>query len=726
MELTKPPQVRIPDPPHTPKKTVTDMVHDVLIEDHYRWLEDGDSPETRAWTDAQNQRTETVMQQLPERNVLSKGMTKLMSQDTVGSPHLCGSTLFYTKRIQGKNQPVLMVMDLNQILDAGTLEGPAGNSHNQNQEHNQDQSHGRILVDPNEESKTGIVALDWWHPSSDGSMLAYGLSEKGDEWSILHVLNVKTGELLPERIERTRYSRVTWLKDNSGFYYGKYPKPGEVPPGEENYNRHVFYHRLGTGPACDPKIFGEGRPKELSYVTSLSEDGKYLLLTSSYGWNSTDLFFRDETVPGSEFTPIVEGKDALFYGRITGDTLYMVTNFQASRYKIVAVDLKNPAVENWKTLIPESPDLTIDKVEFAKGHIILSGLKHAVSHLYVYGIDGSLKREIPLPTLGTITGLTADPDSPEFFFTFESFLVPPAIYRCSVEEDDEPAIFLESARAVDQNLASIEQVFYRSKDGTKIPMFILKRAGLETPAAKAYPTVLSGYGGFNISRTPAYSPAIVPWIESGGIYASANLRGGNEYGEDWHRSGMLDNKQNVFDDFIAAGEYLISEGYTDKDHLGIWGRSNGGLLVGAALTQRPDLFRAVACGVPLLDMVRYHKFLVAYTWCSEYGDPDDPEAFKWIYAYSPYHHVHENITYPAVYTYTAESDTRVDPLHAKKMTALLQDVSSKTPAKGPMLLVVESDAGHGVGKPLHKIVDEQANMWGFLAWQLGLSISNCG
>ncbi len=263
-------------------------------------------------------------------------------------------------------------------------------------------SEATILVDPNEESKAGIVAFDWWYPSSDGSMLAYGLSEKGDEWSVLHVLNVKTGELLPERIERARYSGVTWQKDNEGFYYGRYPKPGEVPPGEENYNRHIFYHKLGTGPACDPKIFGEGRPKELSYGTSLSDDGKYLLLTVSYGWNSTDLFFRDETIPGSEFMPIIEGKDAIFYGRIIDKTLYIVTNFQASKYKIVAVDLENPAMENWKTIIPESPDMTIDNVEFTKGHMIISLLKHAVSHLHVYSLDGSFKRKsrcLPLEQL---------------------------------------------------------------------------------------------------------------------------------------------------------------------------------------------------------------------------------------------------------------------------------------------------------------------------------------
>ncbi|HBR23752.1 MAG TPA: S9 family peptidase, partial [Firmicutes bacterium] len=490
----------------------------------------------------------------------------------------------------------------------------------------------------------------------------------------------------------------------------------------------IFYHKLGTDPADDPKIYGEGCAKELSLGTSLSEDGRYMLLHVSHGWRSTDLYFRDETDPAGpagRFRPIVEGIDAHFGGRIIGETLYALTNYQASRYRVVGIDLQNPAPANWQTLIPEADDLTIEDVAFAKGHIIVSGLKHAVAHLYVYDLHGKLQREIHLPTIGSVTGLAADLESDDFFFVFESFLIPPAIYRCSVSKDapaqPQPEVILASAQAVDPNLVSIAQVFYPSKDGTQIPMFILKRRDLSVSDGTPHPTVLIGYGGFNVGKTPTYMPAIVPWIESGGIYASANLRGGNEYGEDWHRAGMQGNKQNVFDDFIAAGEYLISKGYTDHDHLGIWGRSNGGLLVGATLTQRPDLAKAVACGVPLLDMVRYHKFLIAYLWCSEYGNPEDPEAFKWLYAYSPYHHVHEDVSYPAIYTYTAESDTRVDPLHAKKMTALLQHVASIKAAKGPILLQVEADAGHGVGKPLHKIVAEQANMWAFLAWQLGLS-----
>lgn len=721
--------INIPDAPQTPRQTVTDIVHGVAIDDHYRWLEDGRSSATQAWTEAQNQRTEAVMQQLPVREKISKRLTELMSQETVGSPQLCGNQLFYMAHLQGKSQPVLMVAAVDEVAAIDDLKSPPANRAHGGHS-------GRILVDPNTESQTGIVALDWWRPSDDGSMLAYGLSEGGDEWSVLHIVDVATGKLLPEKIARTRYAGVTWQKDNKGFYYGRYPQPGTVPPGEENYNRHIFYHRLGTDPAGDPKIYGEGRARELSFGTSFSEDGRYLLLHVSHGWRRTDLYFRDETDladqvdpagPAGRFISIVEGVDAHFGGRIIGETLYALTNYQASRYRVVAIDLNNPAPANWRTIIPESDDLTIEDVAFAKEHIIISGLKHAVAHLYVYDLHGQLKREIPLPTLGSVTGLTTDLQSDDFYFVFESFLIPPAIYSCTVTNEGacaDPQVVLASAQAVDPNLVSVAQEFYHSKDGTRIPMFILKRRDLpvsgddDNPCPT--PTVLFGYGGFNLGKTPTYMPAVVPWIESGGIYASANLRGGDEYGEDWHRAGMQGNKQNVFDDFIAAGEHLIGKGYTDHDHLGIWGRSNGGLLVGATLTQRPDLAKAVACGVPLLDMVRYHKFLIARLWCSEYGNPEDPEAFQWIYAYSPYHHVHEDVSYPAIYTYTAESDTRVDPLHAKKMTALLQHVASIKAAKGPILLQVEADAGHGVGKPLHKIVAEQANMWAFLAWQLGL------
>lgn len=696
----KPFPIRVPDPPATPVGPVVDIVHGVAIEDPYRWLEDGKSALTLEWTEAQNKRTEDVLSQVEGRDTLVKELTAALSEDSVGSAVVCGGRLFYIKRTGGQNQPVLCVRE----LSGGSPE--------------------RVILDPNTASDRGIVALDWWYPSRDGSMLAYGFSERGDEWSVLHILDVDSGEVLPDRIERARGAGVTWDLCSKGFYYSRYPKPGEVPPGEENYNRRLFHHAIGQRPEDDPKIFGEGRPKDESFNTSLSDNGKYLLLTIGHGWNSTDLLVREARDMDGAFAPIVSGIDALFKGRICGETLYMMTNYKASKYRIVAVNLDDPSESAWQDVISEDPEMTLTGFQVCAGHLVVSAMKDAASRLFVFNVDGTGGREIPLPTLGTVSGMSGQAESPEVFFEFESFAVAPAIYRLYVDGSGGAEMVLSSAQSIDPSLISIKQVFYPSKDGTRIPMFILHRSGLLDGAKgqKTHPTVLTGYGGFNLARVPAYSSTTLPWIMSGGILASANLRGGNEYGEAWHRAGMRDKKQNVFDDFIGAAEYLISQGYTDKDHLGIWGRSNGGLLVGAAMTQRPDLFTAVSCGVPLLDMVRYHKFLIAYIWASEYGDPDDPEAFEWLYAYSPYHRVREEAIYPSVFFYTASSDSRVDPMHARKMTARLQAAQKEGSSENPVLLVVESDAGHGVGKPIYKIVQEQANMWAFLAWQLGLKI----
>ncbi len=694
--------VRVPPPPHTPSKPVMDVVHGVTIEDPYRWLEDGNSPEAIAWTEAQNKRTEEVLSQVGSRSFFTDALTRSLSEDFVGSPVFRGNRLFYTKRTAGQNQPVLCMRELS---------GSAPE---------------RVILDPNKASARGIVALDWWYPSQDGSKLAYGYSERGDEWSVLRILDLESGETLPDEIERARGAGVTWEPDGKAFYYSRYPKPGEVPPGEENYNRHLYYHCLGDSPQKDRKIFGEGRPKQEMYGTSLSDDGQYLLLTVMHGWNSTDILVREAKDMDAPFTPVVEGIDALFDGRIYKGTLYMMTNYKASRYRIVAVDLHDAAESSWREVIPEDPEITLTGFNICGGFLVVTGMKDASSRLFVYNLDGTGKREIPLPVLGTVGSVSGQFGSPEVFLEFQSFAQTNGVYRFYVDGSGKAELVLRGTQSLDPTSVTVKQVFYSSKDGTRIPMFIVHRNDLleGDGAGKPHPTVLTGYGGFNLARVPTYAAAVLPWIMAGGIYASANLRGGNEYGEAWHRAGMRENKQNVFDDFLAAAEYLIREGYTDKEHLGIWGRSNGGLLVGAAMTQRPDLFKAVSCGVPLLDMVRYHKFLIAYIWASEYGDPDDPEAFKWLYAYSPYHKVRDDVAYPAVLFYTASSDSRVDPMHARKMTAKLQAAQLKSGSDNPVLLVVESDAGHGVGKPIYKVVQEQANMWAFLAWQLGLEVGD--
>ncbi len=695
--------INVPKPPHAPVRPVIDNVHGIVIEDPYRWLEDGESQETLEWTEAQNHRTRYVLDQLEERPRLAARLTEILSQETVGSPVLKGNALFYTRREKGANQPLLCCRTLSH--------GSLGDE--------------RVVLDPNETSASGLVALDWWYPSDDGNLLAYGYSEKGDEWSILRVLDIAAGKVLPDTIERCRNAGVVWEKDGRGFYYTRYPKPGQVPPGDEFYYRKVYHHTLGTDPSADTLVYGEGRPKDEMYGVSLSDSGKYLLLTVTHGWNSTDLYFRDETKPGSPFVPVIVGVDALFHGRIMGDTLYIHTNWNASRYKVMAVDLTQPKLGKWKEIIPEAPDFTLESVTFAGGKIVVSGLKDAVSHLYCYDIDGSGKREINLPALGAITGVAGQMTGTDLLFVFESFALAPSIYHLNLQSQGDPEVLLASKQSVDPSSILVKQVIYPSKDGTRIPMFVLHKASVPAgePGSQPVPTLLTGYGGFNLPRTPNYSPTAIPWLENGGIYAVANLRGGSEYGEAWHRAGMRENKQNVFDDYAAAGEYLVAQGYTDVEHLGAFGRSNGGLLMGATITQRPDLFKALVCGVPLLDMVRYHKFLIAYIWASEYGDPDNPDEFKWLYAYSPYHRVNPKTVYPAMYTFTATSDSRVDPCHARKMTARLQAAQEVSASTNPILLNVEADAGHGVGKPLYKVVGEQADMWAFLAWQLGLRIS---
>lgn len=443
--------VHIPKPPDTPRRPVVDNVHGTIIEDPYRWLEDGQSPETVQWTKAQNERTETVLSQLPERKVLQNRLKEILSQDTVGSPVLRGKKIFYTRRKQGANQPVLCVRE----LEGATSE--------------------RILLDPNKASEKGIVALDWWYPSPDGSMLAYGYSERGDEWSILHVLNVETGEILPDTIERTRGAGVAWKKDNRSFYYGRYPKPGEVPPGEENYHKHIFHHTLGEDPSQDPKVFGEGRPKEEMFSVRLSDDGRYLLLNVSHGWNSSDIYFRDETKPKNPFVPVIVGEDAIFHGAIVGNTLYMLTNYKAPRYRLVAVDLNKPQQENWKEIIPENPDMTLVSFQVVKDHIVVAGLRDAVSHLYVYDMEGNNEKEIPLPTIGTVGQLSGEPSNPDIFFVFQSFALTPAIYRFNVEKDKSPQLFLSGTQLVRPDSIQVKQIFYTSKDGTRVPMFILHK-----------------------------------------------------------------------------------------------------------------------------------------------------------------------------------------------------------------------------------------------------------
>jgi prolyl oligopeptidase len=570
-------------------------------------------------------------------------------------------------------------------------------------------------VDPNSVAADGTTALDWWFPSRDGRLIAYGLSKNGSEQSTLYVRDVTSGKDLPDVIERTRYASVAWLPDATGFFYTRYPAVGSVAPGEENYHHHVFFHALGTEPAQDPKVFGEGRPAEDMAVVALSPDGRWLVVTEQQGWAKSEVFFKDRHKPDSTFAPLVEKVPANYDVTVRNDRFYVHTNENASRYRLFEVDPEKSQHSDWTEVIPEGQDV-LEGVAAISDTLAALYMHEASARLRLFDRRGRLMQELDLPTLGTVAGLGGEWDGHELLFGFQSFTTAPTVYRVDLKTR-QTKLWDKVQADIDPARYEVEQVTYPSKDGTRITMFLAHRKGLERTGKN--PTLLYAYGGFNISMTPLFSASRFLFLEQGGLIATPNLRGGGEYGEGWHQAGMLGKKQNVFDDFISAALWLQSQKYTDREHLIIQGGSNGGLLVGAALTQHPELFRAVVCQVPLLDMLRYHKFLIARLWIPEYGSADNAEQFKWLFAYSPYHHVKDGTAYPAVLLEAAESDSRVDALHARKMAARLQAATS---SDQPILLRLETKAGHGAGKPRSKILDELADVWSFVFWQLGMKL----
>lgn len=539
-------------------------------------------------------------------------------------------------------------------------------------------------------------------------------------------METASGKLLPEQIARTRAASLAWLPDSSGFYYTRYPRPGDVPPGEEVYHRHIFFHSLKSSNNADglndPEVFGKGVEKEHWPSAKISEDGKWLLVRVDQGWTKTELFLKNLADPQSEFVPVATGKNFIYDGEVFSGELYITTNEDAPHYRVLKVGCANPARFEWKEMIPQS-EAVIEETQIIGRRLFVRYTRNAVSELRMFNLDGSLIANVGLPALGSIFApLGGNWDSEQAFLGFTSFAIPPSVYHLTLDGKVTPWARVDSG--IDPEQYVVEQLWFQSKDGTRVPMFVVTLKGLQRKGNA--PTLLSGYGGFNVGRMPVFNRnAMLLLLEHGGVYVDVQLRGGNEFGEEWHRAGMLENKQNVFDDFIAAAEYLIAHGYTDKDHLAIQGGSNGGLLIGAAITQRPDLFRAAVSQVPLLDMLRYHNFQIARLWIPEYGSAENPEQFKYLYQYSPYHRVRPGVQYPATLFMTADSDTRVDPMHAKKMAALLQSVSANSNGRDnsrPILLRVDTKAGHGVGKPITKLVDDAVEFWSFLFWQLGIRL----
>jgi prolyl oligopeptidase len=683
-------------PPKAKVVPVEDTVQGHKIVDPYRYLENPNDPDTRLYVEQQLAYTRSILDPLPGRDKIKARLSQLLEIGSVGTPQMGGKYYFHTRREGNQNQPVLYVRE---GLNGAPTEPD------------------RVLLDVNKLAADGTIALDWWYASDDGKYVAYGTSPGGSEISTLRVIETASGKLLPDSIERTRAASLAWKHDNAGFFYTRYPKKGDVPEGEEVYYRRVFYHALGGDPAHDPLIFGEGRDPEWWPNVSLSEDGRWLLINEEQGWTKTVMFLQDLT-SNSAPVEITAGKDFLYSADFFEGKLYITTNEDASHYRVFVADTAHPRRESWKEIIPQS-DAVLQNVSVTGGGLLAQYQRNATSELKLFGLDGRKLADIPLPAIGDVFSATGRYDRDESFFGFQSFTVPPSVYRVDLSSMKSALWAKVDAPSIDPSAYDVEQVWYMSKDGTKIPMFVVNKKGIEKNGRN--PTLLTGYGGFNVSLTPAFSRSMYLWMEHGGIYAVANLRGGSEFGEDWHRAGMLDKKQNVFDDFIAASEFLIAEKYTDKDHLAISGGSNGGLLMGAMITQRPDLFRAVVCAVPLLDMLRYQNFQIAKLWIPEYGSADDAVQFDWLYAYSPYHQVKRGQEYPAVLFMTGDTDTRVDPMHAKKMAALMQAEAKNGDSKDkPILLGIETKAGHGQGKPVTKQIEESTDMYSFLFWQLGV------
>ncbi|MDF3052421.1 MAG: Prolyl oligopeptidase, partial [Geminicoccaceae bacterium] len=576
------------------------------------------------------------------------------------------------------------------------------------------EGHDRIAVDPNALNEAGTTALDWYFPSRDGRLLAYGLSEDGNEDSVLHLLDLQSDGKLKESIPRMRAASLAWLPDGRGFYYTRYPAPNQVPASETQYHRAVYFHALGTDPATDPLIFKPAEKEHWPGV-SLSPDGRWLLVSVARTFDETDVYLKD-LAADTGMVAVARDLQATFDGEIAHGRLFLRTNLDAPTYRLYIVDPQRVERDAWREIVPPRSDAVLDGVTVAGGRLALSYLERASSRLRLVDLDGVPVEEVTLPTLGSLFGLEAEWDGDEVFYGFSSYTLPPSVYRIDLSTGN-TSLWKRVEADVDPGRFEVRQVTYRSKDGTPISMFLVHAAGLVQDGNN--PTYLTGYGGFNISMTPAFSRSLLLWLEHGGVVAIPNIRGGGEYGESWHQAGILGSKQNSFDDFIGAAEWLIRESYTRPDRLAAAGGSNGGLLVGAALTQRPELFRAVLVQVPLLDMLRYHQFLIARLWIPEYGSADDPEHFHWLRAYSPYHQVRSGVAYPAVLLATAESDTRVDPMHARKMAARLQAATS---AERPVLLRLEARAGHGAGKPLSKVLQELTDSWTFVFSELGVEV----
>ncbi|MBN2148468.1 MAG: S9 family peptidase [Anaerolineales bacterium] len=674
--------------PATAKIDQVDDYHGTLVPDPYRWLEDSDSPATRAWIEAQNELTFGYLASLPERDAIRQRLTQLWDYPKAWAPLKKGDRFFQLRNSGLQNQDVLYV-----------LQSP--------------EAQPRLLLDPNTLSQDGTVALTSWSVSHDGQWLAYATSASGSDWLTWKVRNVETGEDLPDVIEWSKFSEASWKPDQSGFYYARYDAPQE---GEEyltaNYAQKLYFHRLGTPQSEDALVYHRPDQKEWGFGAEVTDDGCYLILFVWQGTDTRNRLFYQDLQQGGEVVELISELEASyqFLGN-DGPLFYLKTDLSSPCGRVVAVDVTQPQKSNWSTLIPEAED-TLETVKIVDEQFICLYTHDAHHRLLRYTLEGRFLGKINLPTLGSINttpnwGFNGGRKDRELFYAFQSFIHPTTIYRYDFLNGESETIFAPPIQ-FDFTPYVTRQVFATSKDGTRVPMFLVHRSDLpSTPQ----PTLLYGYGGFNISLLPTFAISRLVWLERGGVLAVANLRGGNEYGEDWHLAGTKERKQNVFDDCIACAEYLIEQGVASPQTLAVQGGSNGGLLVGACITQRPDLFAAAQPAVGVMDMLRFHKFTIGWAWVSDYGSAEDPLAFPYLYAYSPLHNIRAGISYPATLITTADHDDRVVPGHSFKFAATLQAAQA---GDAPALIRIQTKAGHGFGKPTSILIEEQADIWAFL------------
>ncbi len=680
--------------PTTQTVNQVDDYHGTKVSDPYRWLEDVDSQETKAWVEAQNQVTFDYLNQIPARSQIKQRLTQLWDYEKFSIPFKEGDRYFYFKNDGLQNQSVLYTLT---SLD----------------------SEPKVLLDPNKLSEDGTVALAGIAISENGKLMAYGLSTSGSDWQEWKVRDVETQEDISDHLNWIKFSGASWTKDNQGFFYSRYDQPNEATKLEDiNYFQKLYYHKIGTPQSEDVLIYHRLDQKEWGFNGGVTEDGRYLIISVWQGTNPKNLvFYKDLADANSQVVELISDFEASYsFIDNDGSVFLFQTDLEAARGRAIAIDINNPQKEHWREIIPQANE-TLESIGILNNQLVADYLKDARSQIKIFNINGEFVREVALPGIGSAGGFGGKRWDTETFYSFTSFTTPATIYRYDMTAG-ESTVFRQPQVDFNPEDYETKQVFYSSKDGTQVPMFITHKKGLQLNGNN--PTYLYGYGGFNVSLTPSFSVGVIVWMEMGGVYAVPNLRGGGEYGEEWHQAGTKLNKQNVFDDFIAAAEWLIANNYTSSAKLAISGGSNGGLLVGACMTQRPDLFAAALPAVGVMDMLRFHKFTIGWAWTSDYGSPDHPEEFKALYAYSPLHNLKPGISYPATLITTADHDDRVVPAHSFKFTAGLQEAHK---GEQPVLIRIETKAGHGAGKPTAKIIEEIADKWAFLVRNLDIALS---